>query len=107
MAEFKKKEESLPQDLLSELNRAIKLKTGNNTNKFVREAVAVYIRRRKITNMMELMKKGYVEMAYINSQLSECGIDCDCTELCKYEAVLAESDITDDSNRKKRRYILC
>ncbi|EYE88855.1 CopG family transcriptional regulator [Fervidicella metallireducens AeB] len=107
MAVNKKIVVSLPESLLEEFDSVIDNKTRKNRSQFIREAVILYIKERKRFNAKELMKKGYQEMAEINSDLAECGISCDCTELAKYEAVLAESDIIDGTGGEKRRYILC
>lgn len=107
MAEVKKIDRSLPENLLDEFDCYKNVRSNKNTSQLVREAVKLYIKGRKRTNMEELMKKGYQEMGTINSNISEFGIEDYCVELCKYEAVLAESDIADDSSGEKRRYILC
>ena len=53
------------------------------------------------------MKKGYLEMAQLNIEISELCFDGEMCELKEYEAMLSESDSTDDSDDEKRRYILC
>lgn len=107
MAENKKIVVSLPEGLLEEFDKVVDCKSNKNRNQFIREAVILYINERKKLNMRELMKKGYQEMGDINSELAELGITCDCIELAKYEAGLAESDIADGTGGEKRRYILC
>lgn len=107
MAVNKKIVVSLPETLLEEFDKTIDHRDNKNRSKFIREAVILYIRERKRGIMNELMKKGYQEMAELNVEMAECGIDCDYIELDKYEAVLAESDIIDDTGGEKRRYILC
>lgn len=107
MAENKKIVISLPESLLDEFDKLIESKSSENRSKFISEAVILYIKERRMANMRELMKKGYEEMAEINSELAECGIACDCIELAKYEAGLAESDIVDGTGGETRRYILC
>jgi CopG family transcriptional regulator/antitoxin EndoAI len=107
MSENKKIVVSLPESLLEEFEEVLDCKSTKSRNVFIREAVISYIKERKKANMRELMKKGYEEMADLNSEIAEYGISCDCAELANYEAVLAESDMVDGTVRKKRRYILC
>lgn len=107
MASNKKIVVSLPESLLEEFEEVMNCKTTTSRNQFIREAVISYIREHKRADFKELMKKGYEEMAEINSEIAECGVSCDCSELAKYEAVLAESDKVDGTVGKKRRYILC
>lgn len=107
MAVNKKIVVSLPDTLLEEFDKLINCKKNKNRSKFMREAVILYIRERKKDIMKELMKKGYQEMAELNCEMAEYGMNYDCAELSKYEVVLAESDIIDDTGGEKRRYILC
>ena len=51
--------------------------------------------------------KAYNEMAELNVELSEIGFISDMKELVEYEAKLSESDLPNDHNGEKRRYILC
>ncbi|TDT63701.1 CopG family ribbon-helix-helix protein [Fonticella tunisiensis] len=107
MAENKKIVVSLPKSLLEEFDNVLDCKNSKNRSQFIREAVILYIKERKKKNMRELMKRGYEEMAEINSEIAECSIACESAELAKYEAVLAESDFIDGAGGEKRRYILC
>jgi CopG family transcriptional regulator/antitoxin EndoAI len=107
MAVNKKIVVSLPENLLDEFDTLIDCKSGKNRSQFIREAVILYIKERRNNNLKELMKKGYEEMAQINSELAECGMACDCVELNEYIAGLSESDRIDDAGGEKRRYILC
>ena len=107
MSSNKKIVVSLPESLIEEFEEVMNCKSTTSRNQFIREAVISYINERKKSNFKELMKKGYEDMAEINSEIAECGISCDCNELAKYEAVLAESDKVDGTVGKKRRYILC
>lgn len=107
MNKSKKITVSLPESLLDEFDNFIENENGKNRSQFIKEAVILYIKEHKRKNMVELMKKGYQEMGSINLEIAECGIDCDLGDLAKYEAKLAESDISDDAGGEKRRYILC
>ncbi|SEF60397.1 CopG family transcriptional regulator / antitoxin EndoAI [Caloramator fervidus] len=106
MANNKKILVSLPENLLDEVDEYAS-ETYKNRSQFIREAIISYIKERKRIEMIENMKKGYLEMAKINIELAECGITVECEELAKYEAGLAESDNSNGSNSEKRRYILC
>lgn len=107
MSENKKIVVSLPESLLEEFEEILDCKSTKSRNQFIREAVISYIKERKKTDRWELMKKGYEDMAELNSEIAECGITWDCEDLAKYEAVLAESDMVDGTVSEKRRYILC
>lgn len=107
MADIKKIVISLPENLLDEFDKLIDSGSCKNRSQFIKEAVILYIKERKRLLSRELMKKGYEEMAELNLEISECGIACDCIELAKYEAGLAESDIIDGTGGEKRRHILC
>ena len=56
---------------------------------------------------MELIKRGYKEMAKIDIEICEFGFSSDLEDLNQYEVMLSESDLLDDNSSKKRRYILC
>lgn len=107
MSENKKIVVSLPQSLLEEFEEVLDCKSPNTRNRFIKEAVASYIKERKKSDFSEWMKRGYEEMADLNSEIAESVFSCDCMDLAKYEAVLAESDVVDGTVSKKRRYILC
>jgi hypothetical protein len=53
------------------------------------------------------MERGYKEMAQLNLEFAEMGFACDIRELKEYEAKLSESDLPNDNDSEKRRYILC
>lgn len=107
MSENKKIVVSLPESLLEEFEEVLDCKSTGSRNQLVREAVISYIKERKRTNVRDCMKSGYEEMAELNLEIAEMGICCDCMDLAKYEAVLAESDMVYGTVGKKRRYILC
>ena len=76
-------------------------------SKLIRDVVILYSRERKIIKNIEQMKRGYIEMSQLNIEISELGFELDIVELKEYEAKLSESDMSDDSDGEKRRYILC
>jgi CopG family transcriptional regulator / antitoxin EndoAI len=107
MSDNKKIVVSLPQSLLEEFEEVLDCKSPNSRNQLIKEAVTEYIKERRRSDFTEWMRRGYEEMAELNSEIAECGFCSDCMDLAKYEAVLAESDVVDGTVSKKRRYILC
>ncbi|HHT66220.1 MAG TPA: CopG family transcriptional regulator [Clostridiales bacterium] len=63
-----------------------------NRSEFIREAMKLYIRERHRLEIKEKMKKGYEEMAKINAELTELGLNSDMVSLEVYEAILAECE---------------
>lgn len=96
----------LPESILNECSKFI---SGDNENmsEFIKRALILYIEESKKHRIRDYMKCGYCEMAQLNLELSECGIQFDVNELCNYEVRLSESDCIDDDDSKKRRYVLC
>jgi len=84
------------------INESCKKRSG-----FIKDALILYIEQKKKMRYVEEMKKGYLEMAEINLEISEMGFANDVCELIEYEAKLSESDFPDDNSSEKRRYILC
>lgn len=107
MAGCKKIVISLPEGLLNEFSKLDECNSISKRNELIQEAVVCYIEEKKKNELRELMKRGYQEMACINSELAECGVCCDCNDYKIYEAILAESDTNNDASSEKRRYILC
>lgn len=98
---------NLSEALYNEFNEALK-KDRKKKSEFITEAIILYIEEIKRLNLIEQMKKGYSDMAELNLQMSEIGINSYVNELNEYEAQLSESDLPDDNNNsEKRRYILC
>jgi len=106
MSGSKKLVVSLSETLYNEFDKALREDSKKRTE-FIREAIILYISDRKRSNDFERMKKGYLEMAQLNIEISELCFDGEMCELKEYEAMLSESDTTDDSDDEKRRYILC
>ena len=91
MAQQRKILVSLSDALLEEADIIAK---NNNMNRseFIRTAMKLYIREQKKASLYEKMKKGYLEMADINLQLSDECYLTDCEQLCNYEAKLSECE---------------
>ncbi len=91
MAELKKILVSLPDSLLREVDEIVSIEKKNRSE-FIREAMKLYIRERHRIEIREKMKKGYEEMARINSELTEVGLPTDVESLEVYEAILSECE---------------
>lgn len=89
MAELRKILISLPDNLLKEIDNIVSVEKTNRSE-FVREAMKLYIREKRKMEMRDRMKKGYQEMAEINSKLAEYCIDADYDQQQKYEERLGE-----------------
>lgn len=96
----------LSETLYNEFNKALK-EDCKKRSEFIREVIILYISEKKRLNKISEMEKGYREMAQLNLEFSEMGFASDIKELKEYEAKLSESDLPDDDNSEKRRYILC
>jgi CopG family transcriptional regulator / antitoxin EndoAI len=98
---------NLSEALYNEFNDALQ-KDCKKKSEFITEAIILYIKEQKKVSLIEQMKRGYNDMAKLNLEISECGLDDYVNELNEYEAKLSESDLPDDYNTsEKRRYILC
>ncbi|AYD39378.1 CopG family transcriptional regulator [Clostridium fermenticellae] len=96
----------LSETLYNEFNKALK-EDCKKRSEFIREAIILYIKEKKRLSKIEQMESGYKEMAKLNLEFAEMGFASDMKELKEYEAKLSESDLADDNDSEKRRYILC
>jgi CopG family transcriptional regulator/antitoxin EndoAI len=106
MAESKKIEVDLPENMLKEFDEILE-KDNKNRSEFIRDAIILYIEEKKKYRIRERMKKGYQEMSKLNQEIAEFGFAMDICDMCEYEVKLAECDSVDGDGGKKRRYILC
>lgn len=90
MAETKRIMISLPNTLLEEID-GIVFTEKKNRSQFIREAMILYLKEQKKLQIREKLKLGYMEMAKINSELSENGALNDLEDLNSYEALLTGS----------------
>ncbi|BAH08210.1 hypothetical protein CKR_3159 [Clostridium kluyveri NBRC 12016] len=97
---------NLSETLYNEFNKALK-EDCKKRSEFIREVIILYISEKKRLNKISEMEKGYREMAQLNLEFAEMGFASDMKEFKEYEAKLSESDLQDDNNSEKRRYILC
>ncbi len=91
MAESKRIIVSLPDSLLKEVDSIVSMEKKNRSQ-FIREAMKLYIRERKKMEIIEQLKKGYIEMANINLTLAEYGLTEDIHDFGSYGGKLAEGE---------------
>lgn len=91
MAELKKILVSLPDKLLKEIDEIVSIEKRNRSE-FIREAMKLYIRERRKMEMREKLIRGYQDMASINSEWCELGLDDMDETFVKYETMLSGRD---------------
>lgn len=106
MLESKNMVVDLTEILFEEVEKTLEY-DGKKKTEFIKEAIIHYINEKKRLATIEEMKKGYIEMARLNMEFAELGIQGELTGLIDYEVSLSESEIRDDNGSEKRRYILC
>lgn len=89
MAESRKIQISLPEQLLKEVDSIVSMEKTNRSE-FVRRTIRLYIRERRRIEVRDKLKRGYQEMAEINIRLSEIWFDADNDLQLKYEERLRE-----------------
>ncbi|MGI6575507.1 MAG: CopG family ribbon-helix-helix protein [bacterium] len=77
MANLKRIMVSVPVNLLHEVDRMIDWEEGGNRSKFIREALKRYVEDQRKLSLREKLKQGYLEMAALNLQLAEEGLEVD------------------------------
>jgi len=82
---------SLPNSLLSEVDKIIKVE-NKNRSEFIKEAMNLYLREKTKVQTRESMIKGYREMGVINLALAEMGLSIDMSSLQGYEGKIAEGE---------------
>ena len=82
---------SLP-DLLVRQADAAAVAEGVTRSALVREALCQYLSRKHMLESREQMRKGYEEMARINTAWAQTGLRADMRILDAYEAMLSESE---------------
>lgn len=83
MAESRKIQISLPEQLLKEVDSIVSMEKTNRSE-FVRRTIRLYIRERRRIEVRDKLKRGYQEMAEINIRLSEIWFDADNDLQLKY-----------------------
>ena len=82
---------SVPDSLLTEVDDFAN-SININRSEFIRDAMRLYIKERKKTELVARMKKGYEEMAEINLELAEYCVGADESQQRAYEVKLSECD---------------
>lgn len=82
---------SVPDSLLSEADTMANSQNINRSE-FVREAMRLYIREKKKSEIADKLKKGYEEMAEFNLEYSDYCLEADNRQLKLYEYKLAECE---------------
>ena len=91
MSSSKKLVVDLSETLINEFDSTLK-EDNKKKSQFIKDAIILYIEERKKIKCIEDMKKGYLEMAEINSKLAEICLDADAEQQGKYEDKLGEMD---------------
>lgn len=84
---------SVPDNLLKEIDLVI-IEDRTNRSHFTREAMKYYLRERRRAVIREELKRGYIEMAEINSWLTEICLEADNDQQICYEERLREMGST-------------
>jgi len=105
MSSSKKQVQNLSEILNRKFNTALS-EDNKKKSQFIRDAIILYMEERKKLEYIENMKKGYMEMAQINKDISELSSADDLNKLVEYEVWLTECDLRNDNDCEKRRYIL-
>lgn len=87
MAELKKILVTLPDYLLQEVDEILAME-NIGVSEFVCDAMKVYIKQKYRANIAEQMRVGYQQMAHINCELTEIGLNLDKKILEAYELIL-------------------
>jgi CopG family transcriptional regulator/antitoxin EndoAI len=106
MSDSKRLVVNLSETLSNEFGEVLN-KEAKKRSELFREAIVLYIEERKKLSIIDELANGYMEMAQLNIELSEIGFVSDMREFKEYEARLSESDLPNDDDSEKRRYILC
>ncbi|MBU3179691.1 CopG family transcriptional regulator [Clostridium psychrophilum] len=106
MSTSKKLVINLSKKLYIAFNKSLQ-KDCKKRSEFIGEAIILYIEEKKKLNYIDKMKQGYLEMAELNLKIANMGFETDIKDFKEYEVKLSESDLSNDNNSKKRRYILC
>ncbi|MCG0276447.1 MAG: ribbon-helix-helix protein, CopG family [Thermosediminibacteraceae bacterium] len=91
MAELKRIVVSLPDSLLKQVD-CIKSTEKKNRSELIQDAMRLYLKERERIKMREQLKIGYQEMADINLNIAEFGINEDLKDLMMYEIRLSECE---------------
>lgn len=85
---------SLPEELLEKVDSSAG-RVRLNRSEFIRQALSQFLIEKHRMEIRERMKRGYEEMAGINSEWAELGLRHESDDLLAYEAMLSESELHD------------
>jgi CopG family transcriptional regulator/antitoxin EndoAI len=91
MAQAKRIMVSLPESLLEEVDRIVGLETGNRSA-FIREAMLLLLRERRLRQRLKECQSGYQKLGKLNRELAEDGIGEDSRDLEGYEKHLTKRE---------------
>lgn len=91
MSKHKKILLTLPDDLLSEIDKLID-GASISRSEFIREGLRFYIQNQKKENIRKLLEKGYREVGALNLQIAEECIAADNLQLENYLEMLSECE---------------
>lgn len=91
MATQKKILVSLPEELLYEVDALVEGE-GITRSEFIRQAMKQMLEQKHTMEARERMRRGYEEMARINSEWAELGLSQDMRVLDAYEEKLSECE---------------
>ncbi len=90
MADNKKILISIPENLLRELDNAVKTE-GTNRSDFIRKSIRFYLIEKRKIEIRSKMKAGYLEMSNINKSITEYS-EGDYEDFLSYETKLLGSE---------------
>jgi CopG family transcriptional regulator/antitoxin EndoAI len=91
LAENKKILISIPENLLRELDNAVK-EEGTNRSDFIRKSIRFYLIEKRKLEIRNKMKAGYLEMSKINKSITEEYSEGDYEDFLSYETKLLGSE---------------
>ena len=91
LAENKKILISIPENLLRELDNAVK-EDGTNRSDFIRKSIRFYLIEKRKIEIRNKMKSGYLEMSKINKSITEEYSEGDYEDFLSYETKLLGSE---------------
>ncbi|MDW5300386.1 MAG: ribbon-helix-helix protein, CopG family [Sedimentibacter sp.] len=91
MADNKKILISIPENLLNELDNAVKAE-GTNRSDFIRKSIRFYLIEKRKIEIRNKMKAGYLEMSNINKSITEEYSEGDYEDFLSYETKLIGSE---------------
>lgn len=82
---------TLPEDLLSEIDKLID-NASISRSEFIREGLRFYVQNQKNENIRKSLERGYKEVGSLNLQIAEDCINADNLQLENYLEMLSECE---------------